>query len=143
MTKHIAYGPSWTRYTFAAWKTFSGMESHSKTNWFTQPAGEASRGKVFYNASKAPLTVDLGDRRYLDLDRQPVAGWLTLPPFASQVLVDDGPAPPALHSISPSLLDIDEAADFTLTAYGVALTPNSVVRWNGSARPTTFIDSGS
>ena len=25
VTKHIAYGPSWTRYAFDAWKTFSGL----------------------------------------------------------------------------------------------------------------------
>ena len=52
VNKHIAFGPSWTRYSFDAWKTFSGLESHSKTNWFTQPAGEPSRGKIFYNANK-------------------------------------------------------------------------------------------
>jgi len=41
VNNHIAYGPSWTRYTFANWKTFSDLEAHSKTNWFTQPAGES------------------------------------------------------------------------------------------------------
>ena len=63
VNNHIAYGPSWTRYTFADWKTFSGLEAHSKTNWFTQPAGEASRGQIFYNPTKSPLAVDLGDRQ--------------------------------------------------------------------------------
>jgi hypothetical protein len=45
-----------------------------------------------------------------------------------------------LHSISPSLSDVDEAATFTLTANGVGFTANSVVRWNGSARPTAFVN---
>ena len=141
VNNHIAYGPAWTRYTFSTWKTFSGLESHSKTNWFTQAASEASRGKVFYNATRTPLTINLGNRQYLDLDQNPVMGNLTLSPFTSKILVDNGAAPLTLQSISPSLSDVDEATNFTLTANGIAFTPNSVVRWNGSARPTTFISS--
>jgi len=53
---HIAFGPSWTRYTFAGWKAYSGLESHSKTNWFTQLPEETSRGRIFYNPTNAPLT---------------------------------------------------------------------------------------
>ncbi len=139
VTKHIAFGPSWTRYAFDAWKTFSGLESHSKTNWFTQPAGEASRGKVFYNASKAPLTIDLGDRQYLDLDQKPVLGNLTLSPFTSKILVDNGAAALTLQSINPSLSSVTEAATFTLTAHGAGFTANSIVRWNGGNRPTVFV----
>jgi hypothetical protein len=141
VNNHIAYGPSWTRYTFTGWKAYSGLESHSKTNWFTQPAGEASRGRVFYNPNKTSLTVELGDRQYLDLDQNPVIGSLTLSPFTSKVLVDNGPAPLRLQSISPSLSGVNEAADFTLIVKGIAFTPNSVVRWNGSARPTAFINT--
>jgi hypothetical protein len=139
--KHIAYGPSWTRYNFAGWKSFSSLENHSKTNWFTQSSGEASRGIIVYNAVKTPLTISLGYRQYLDLDQNPVMGSLTLAPFASRILVDNGPALLTLHTISPSLADVDEPAAFVLTANGVAFTPGSVVRWNGSARPTTFISS--
>ena len=141
VTKHIAYGPSWTRYTFGEWKTFNGLESHSKTNWFTQSAGEPSRGIIVYNAAKTPLTINLGDRQYLDLDQNPALGSLTLAPFTSRILVDNGAAPLALHTLSPSLSDVDEAAAFTVTAGGAAFTPNSVVRWNGSPRPTTFVSS--
>ena len=138
VNNHIAYGPSWTRYTFAGWKTFSGLEAHSKTNWFTQPAGEASRGQVFYNAAKTSSTINLGYRQYLDLDQNPVMGNLSLAPFTSRILVDNGAAPLTLQSIQPALSAADEAVTFTLTVQGVAFTPNSVVRWNGSARPTTF-----
>jgi hypothetical protein len=141
VTKHIAFGPSWTRYAFAGWKSFSGLESHSKTNWFTQSPGETSRGKVFYNADRTPLTINLGYRQYLDLDQNPVMGGLTLSPFTSRILIDNGPAPLTLRAISPSLSDVDEPAAFVLTAEGVAFTPNSIVRWNGSARPTTFISN--
>jgi hypothetical protein len=139
VTKHIAYGPSWTRYTFAGWQTFSGLEAHSKTNWFTQPAGEASRGKIFYNATKTASAIDLGDRQYLDLDQTPVVGTLTLSPFTSKILIDNGPATLTLLSINPALSAIDKAASFTLTAHGAGFTANSVVRWNGSARPTSFV----
>ncbi|CAG0927080.1 hypothetical protein TFLX_00341 [Thermoflexales bacterium] len=141
VTKHIAFGPSWTRYTFDAWKTYSGRESHSKTNWFTQPAGQPSRGIIFYNAAKTPLTINLGYRQYLDLDQNHVMGYVTLSPFTSRILIDNGLAPVTLDSISPSLSDVDEAATFTLTANGIGFTPGSVVRWNGNARPTTFITS--
>jgi hypothetical protein len=139
VTKHIAFGPSWTRYAFDTWKAFSGLESHSKTNWFTQPAGEASRGKVFYNASLTPVTIDLGNRQYLDLDQNAVVGSLTLSPFTSKILIDNGPATLTLLSINPSLSAADQAAPFTLTARGAGFTANSVVRWNGNARPTTFV----
>lgn len=141
VTKHIAFGPSWTRYTFDAWKTYSGRESHSKTNWFTQPVGQPSRGIIFYNAAKTPLTINLGYRQYLDLDQNPVMGYVTLSPFTARILIDNGLAPVTLDSISPSLSDVDEAATFTLTANGIGFTPGSVVRWNGSARPTAFITS--
>ena len=137
--RHIAYGPSWTRLTFAGWQAFSGQDGHSKTNWFTQPVGEASLARIFYNSSRNPATFDFGSRKYLDLDQNSVVGSLTLQPFTSRILVDDGPAPLTLLNISPRLSDVDEAADFTLTLTGYSFTNASVVRWKGSDRPTTFI----
>jgi hypothetical protein len=139
VNKHIAFGPSWTRYAFDGWKTFSGLEGHSKTNWFTQSAGEASRGKVFYNASQTSMTTDLGDRQYLDLDQKPVEGNLTLSPYTSKILVDNGPAALSLQSINPALSSAAEAVTFTLAARGTGFTSNSVVRWNGNNRPTGFV----
>ncbi len=97
VNQHIAYGPSWTRRTFSQWQAFSGWDSHSKTNWFTQPAGEVSRGKILYNATRSPITFDLGSRQYEDLDQQPVQGSLTLQPFSSKILVD---------TLVPVLLDL-------------------------------------
>jgi len=137
--QHIAYGPSWTRLTFAEWQAFSGQDSHSKTNWFTQGAGETSRGRIFYNPSQDPVTFELGSRQYLDLDQNPVVGSLTLQPFTSQILVDNGQAPLTLLSIYPALSDVDEAVDFTLTVTGYSFTPNSIVRWDGSDRLTSYI----
>ncbi len=141
VTKHIAFGPAWTRYTFAGWQAYSGLEVHSKTNWFTQPAGEMSRGQVFYNATKTASTINLGYRQYLDLDQKPIVGDLTLAPFTSKILVDNGAASLTVISIFPSLAAVNEATTFTLTVSGIAFTPNSTVRWNGSSRPTTFIGS--
>lgn len=141
MNKHVAYGPSWTRYTFAEWQAFSGLDGNSRTNWFTQAAGEPPRSRIFYNPTRQPLTVDLGDRRYLDLDQNYVLGSFTLQPFRSVVLVDDGPAPLTLTSINPAWIVVSAAADFTLDVQGFGFTPQSTVRWNGAARPTTFIDA--
>jgi len=142
VAEHIAYGPSWERYTFPGWQAFSGLEGLSTTNWFSQPPGEPSRGAIFYNPSKAPLAIDLGSRQYLDLDQQPVAGSLVLPPFASMILVDNGPAQLSLASIHPALMGADEAADFTLSVTGSGFTPQSAVLWDDSPRPTVFVSSG-
>jgi len=70
-----------------------------------------------------------------------VLGSLNLEPFTSKILVDNGLAPLVLTSIQPSLYDVTEAADFTLTVDGVGFTTDSVVRWSGSDRPTTFVSS--
>ena len=139
--EHIAYGPSWARYTFSGWQAFSGLDSHSKTNWFSQPLGEELRGVIFYNPSKTALAIDLGDRQYLDLDQQHVAGELLLAPFTSRILVDNGPVSLSLVSIHPALLSVGDAADFTLAVTGAGFTPESVVRWEGGARPTVFVSS--
>jgi len=137
--QHIAYGPSWTRQTFFGWQSLSGQDGQSKTNWFTQPVGEESRGQIFYNPSLVPVTYHLGSRQYLDLDQNPVTGILILQPFTSKILVDNGLLPLSLTGISPAMVDVDAAGDFTLTVMGYGFTNNSVVRWNGSDRPTTFI----
>jgi hypothetical protein len=56
-------------------------------------------------------------------------------------LIDNGEAPLHLASISPKVWGANEAAPLTLTLSGAGFTPNSVVRWGGSNRPTTFISS--
>ncbi len=141
VNQHIAYGPGWTRATFAQWQALSGQDAHSKTNWFTQPAGEASRGQVFYNPTAASAIIDLGSRQYLDLDQTPVIGSLTLAPFTSKILVDNGPAPLTLLSLAPALAAVSAASNFTLTVIGTGFTGGSVVRWAGGNRPTVFVNS--
>lgn len=141
VSKHIAYGPSWTTLTFAQWKSTSGKDQNSKTNWFTQPVGEPSRGKIYYNKGKTPITIDLGDRQYLDLDQNPVAASLILQPFTSKILVDNGAAQLTLQGIQPAFSIPAEAQNFNLTVIGTGFTANSVVRWNGVNRPTVFVNS--
>lgn len=139
--KHIAHGPSWTRYSFAEWQAYSGLESHSKTNWFTLNLGDAPRSRIFYNDTQNAKTFDLGTRKYLDLDQNEILGSVTLAPFRSQILIDNGEAGLTLLSMTPSIWGTDEAADFTLMVSGTGFTQNSVVRWDGEARPTTFVSS--
>ena len=136
--KHIAYGPSWMRETFVQWQSLSGQDAHSKTNWFTQPSGEASRGQIFYNKTNETQTLSLGNRQYLDLDQHPVVGSLTLAPFSSKILVDNGPAPVTLLWVWPTLIAVNPPADVILGLGGYSFTASSVVRWNGSSLSTNF-----
>jgi hypothetical protein len=143
VNKHIAFGPSWTRYSFAGWKSFSGLESNSKTNWYTQAAGETPRSRILYNESLTVKTFDLGTRQYLDLNQNVVVGTVTLAPFTSLILVDNGAVGLQLASLAPSMWGVDAPADFSLNVRGNGFTNGSVVRWNGSNRPTTYINSTS
>jgi peptidoglycan/xylan/chitin deacetylase (PgdA/CDA1 family) len=54
--------------------------------------------------------------------------------------VSAGP-PPVLSSISPSSATAG-GAGFILRAFGNTFTSSSLLRWNGSPRPTTFISTG-
>jgi hypothetical protein len=137
----IAHGLSWTRYTFPEWQSYSGQEAHSKMNWFTLNPGDPPRSRIFYNETNTNKTFDLGDRLFLDLDQNEVLGSLTLPPYSSQVLVDNGAVSITLLRLSPTMWGADEAAEFTLTVSGAGFTNQSQVRWNGAPRPTTFVNS--
>ncbi len=127
--------------SLASWQSYSGKDAHSTGAWYSQVAGQPPRSRIFYNDTAAPKDFDLGDRAYLDLNQQPVIGSLTLASFTSQILIDNGPANLTLTGISPRFWGADEAQAFTLTVSGAKFTASSVVRWNGSARPTTFISS--
>ena len=52
-----------------------------------------------------------------------------------------GPNPkPGMASISPSTVSA-QGTNFVLTVNGVGFVPGAVVKWNGSARTTTFVNS--
>lgn len=58
--------------------------------------------------------------------------------FATQYTVTQAPPPPTATSISPSQIDSGSAA-FLLTVTGTNFNSQSVVQWNGLARPTTYV----
>ncbi len=62
------------------------------------------------------------------------------PVTAAQVFVVNVAPQPSLSSLSPNLLSAGSGA-FTLTVDGQNFTPESVVAWNGSARPTTYLSA--
>jgi predicted outer membrane repeat protein len=51
------------------------------------------------------------------------------------------PAALMLTHMHPGMMGTDEAAAFTLTLRGSGFAENSVVRWNGADRPTTFVST--
>jgi hypothetical protein len=64
--------------------------SDSKTNWFTLNTIAPPLSTIFYNDTISPKTVDLGNTKYLTLGQQEVTGSITLAPFTSKVLIDNG-----------------------------------------------------
>ena len=80
------------RKTFTEWQTWSGQDSSSEDNWFILTLGDAPRSKVFINPTGDPVVLSLEPRKYLDLDQTLVSISLTLAPFSSRVLIDDGPS---------------------------------------------------
>ena len=62
--------------------------------------------------------IDLGGRRYLDLDRHETVGTITLAPFKSQVLIDNGEVGLDLFRLEPDRWLVDEAEDFVLKLTG-------------------------
>jgi parallel beta-helix repeat protein len=138
--EHIAFGSSWTRYTFPAWQAYSGQETHSKTNWFLLNAGDPPLSQIFYNDTQSTKIINLGSRKYLDVDQNEVLGVFSLAPFSSRILIDNGDAGLTLLSMTPNIWQVDEATDFMLTVQGTGFTPNSVVRWNGADRPMIFVN---
>lgn len=127
--------------TLAGWQSYSGMDANSVESWFSQNFGDDPLSTLFYNDTNTTMNIDLGGTQYLDLDQNSVVGTLTLAPYTSKILIDNGPAALTLFGISPSLMAVADAADFTLTLAGAGFTPNSVVRWNGEDRPTTFVST--
>jgi len=136
---HITYGENWNGYTLSEWQTFSGFDPFSKTNWFRLNPGDAPRSRIFYNDSPSTRVVDLGGNLYLDLDRTEVAGTITLAPFKSQILIENGEVGLALFRLEPDGWLVDEAEDFILDLTGAGFTANSEVHWNGSSRTTSFV----
>jgi parallel beta-helix repeat protein len=127
--------------SLASWQSYSGKDGASKEHWFTLDPSDPPLSRIFYNDTQSAQLIDLGVRKYLDLDQNTLMGSITLQPFESVVLIDDGYAVLTLQNMSPTFWGADEAADFTLTVYGSMFAEDSVVRWDGSDRPTGFVSS--
>lgn len=84
----------WDRVPFAQWQKISGLDSHSKANWFMLSDDSAPLSRVFFNPQTEPHREVFGLRKYLDLDRQTVMGSLILDSWRSKVLVDHGATVP-------------------------------------------------
>lgn len=98
-------------HTLAEWQAVSGLDGNSRESWFSLGFGDAPRSRIFYNASKSPLEIDLGNRLYLDLDQNGVTGSITLAPFTSWVLIDSGAV-----ALSPPLMVFQDASSSPQTA---------------------------
>ncbi len=127
--------------SLASWQSYSGKDGASEEHWFTPSPSDPPLSRIFYNDTQSAQLIDLGIRKYLDLDQNTVMDSITLQPFESIVLIDDGFAELTLQSISTTFWGADEPADFTLTVYGGMFTENSIVRWDGDPRPTGFVSS--
>jgi hypothetical protein len=87
---------------------------------------------IFYNDTQATQVIDLSNRKYLNLDQQAVTGSLSLAPFTSRVLIDDGEIPLAPErlafdsSASPAqTITLKNITGSPLTLTGMAISPVS------------------
>jgi len=76
--------------TFAQWKTYSGLDSHSTTNWFTLSPGELPISEFFVNDTESQKTYQLKGS-YVDLDQNQLQAALILAPYTSKILLYQGP----------------------------------------------------
>lgn len=91
--------------TLAQWQAYSGLDSASQTHWFNQNPGDPPLSVIFYNQTKTSQVINLGNKKYLDLDQNQVIGSLTLAPFTSKVLIDSGEV-----ALAPTVLYFDNSA---------------------------------
>ncbi|NJN94757.1 MAG: hypothetical protein HC875_12005 [Anaerolineales bacterium] len=133
--------------TLAQWQAYSGLDAASKTHWFNQNPGDAPLSVIFYNQTKSSQVVNLGNKKYLDLDQNQLTGSLTLAPFTSRVLIDSGEV-----ALAPAVLYFENAVSpaQTVTLKNItagSLTVTSIVASAGFAQtnncPATLNPGGS
>jgi hypothetical protein len=69
-----------------------------------------------------------------------VSGWSTCTAIVSFNSCPGALPPPQINSLSPDNISMD-AASVLLTVNGSNFAPQSEMLWNGTALPTTFVDS--
>ena len=114
---HISIG--FSLQTLAQWQAATGLDANSKTNWFSLNVGDPPLSRIFYNDTKNAQAINLGNRKYLDLDQNEVTGFLSLSPFTSRVLIDDGEI-----ALAPTGLTFDNPSSPAQTATLKNITSN-------------------
>jgi parallel beta-helix repeat protein len=123
-------GYSGDNYSFAGWKTATGLDAHSK---YIIPASY-QRDTVFINSTANPVMVNLPSVLFHDLDNNSVVGSFILAPFSSKILIrDTARVIPGNTTItaSPSSLSFGNvisntiSSERTYTLSGLNLTPAS------------------
>jgi hypothetical protein len=117
--------------------TGSGFAPSSVVRW-----NGANRSTTFVSATQLQAQITAGDTASSGtfnvsvVTPAPGGGTSANLPFTVTVT---NPAP-AITGLSPTTVEAGSPA-FTLTVFGTGFGPNSVVRWNGNDRTTTFISS--
>jgi parallel beta-helix repeat protein len=91
---------NYTFYTYAAWKTFTGLEKHS-----TIAAG--TNQKLFTNKTSSPVAVTLSPTSYKDVTGASVTGSITLQPYASRLLFVDNSIPLPVELVSFTMAKVN------------------------------------
>lgn len=107
--------------TLAEWQSHSGMDGNSMKNWFVLNNGDAPLSEMFYNDTQTSATLDLGNKAYLDLDQNEVAGSIVLQPFESKVLINNGIVNPVI-SLADVILALKICAGITVDMNDLAVT---------------------
>ncbi len=90
-SEHIRdWSQGWQRMDLAAWQALSGLDASSSELWFSLAPGELPISRLFVNDTASQRTIDLCTRLYVGLDQQAVSGSLTLDPFRSRILIENG-----------------------------------------------------
>jgi hypothetical protein len=103
------------KYTFAAWKSLTGLEANSK--YIITESNK--RDTIIVNGTSSPITVNLPSTSYYDLDGNVVSGSFVIAPFGSKVLVYSStgttppPTPTILAPTATAATDISWTTGFT------------------------------
>ncbi len=108
-------------YTIAGWNTFTGQDAHS----FPSPKAVNSTDSLrfYYNAGSSPLTISL-PKNYEDVKGKQFNGTITLDPYSSAVLIQNGPIKGGVQSPT-----VNAGSDQSIT--------NSATNLTATATPAT------
>lgn len=120
---------------FALTITGSNFLSSSTVTWNSN-----SRKATFVSSSQLTIPVSASDLSASGTVSITVTNPAPGGGQSSATFTINAPAAPTLTSVSPNTLGAGTSA-ITLTIQGIGFVANSVVQWNGSARPTTYVSN--